>query len=288
MNILITGATGNIGIEVIKQFNNQHTIGNIIAGVRDIEKTKKAYPELKDIELRNFDFYNTKTFDLALDNIDVLFLLRPPQISNIKKYIEPLIIKVAEKRNIKIILLSVQGAETSKIIPHRKIELLILKNNIDYVFLRPSYFMQNLTTTLYPEIKRNKSITLPSKNAKFNWIDICDIAKIILECALNFEKYQNQVLIISGTQNLSFPEVVEIINHTTHSTIEYRSVSPLKYFFAKKKEKYDIGMIFVMFALHFLPRFQPEPEIINTFYSIYKDHPRKIEEFIRMNSEKFT
>lgn len=288
MNILITGATGNIGLEVVNQFKANRTIGNIIAGVRDIEKTKKNYPELNDIELRKFDFYDISTFDSALDNIDIMFLLRPPQISNIKKYIAPLITRIAEIGNIKIILLSVQGAETSTIIPHRKIELLIIKNKIDYIFLRPSYFMQNLTTTLYPEIQHSKLITLPSGTAKFNWIDISDISRIVLECASNFNKYQNKALTISGSQNLNFPEVVKLINLITNGEIKYRSVNPLKYFIAKKKEKYEIGMIFVMFVLHFLPRVQPEPKIVNTFYDIFNENPKKIEEFIRMNIKKFT
>lgn len=170
MNILLTGATGNIGLEVLNQFILQPYSGKIIAGVRDVVKARSKYSEFENIELRKFDFEDTETFDSALVNIDIVFLLRPPQISNIQKYIEPLINKIAAIGNIKVVLLSVQGAEKSSIIPHRKIELLILKNKIDYIFLRPSYFMQNLTTTLFPEIQHKKTITLPSGDAKFNWI----------------------------------------------------------------------------------------------------------------------
>ena len=130
MNILLTGATGNIGLEVLNQFILQPYSGKIIAGVRDVVKARSKYSEFENIELRKFDFEDTETFDSALVNIDIVFLLRPPQISNIQKYIEPLINKIAAIGNIKVVLLSVQGAEKSSIIPHRKIELLILKNKI--------------------------------------------------------------------------------------------------------------------------------------------------------------
>ena len=288
MNILITGATGNVGIELINQLLVSPNHGHIIAGVRDINKAKKNNPIFSSIESRVFDFEDCDTFDTALVNIDIIFLLRPPHISNIDKYFRPLILKIAKSKNIKIIFLSVQGAEKSTIIPHRKIELLIINNKIEYIFLRPSYFMQNLTTTLYPEISNDKSITLPSGNAKFNWIDIIDIARIGVECINNFNQYINCALTISGLKNLNFSEVVNVINGIAHSKIKYLNVNPVRYFIKKKKEKMEIGMIIVMLILHFLPKIQSEPDISNTYQIIFKEDPHTIEDFVKNNSEKFT
>lgn len=288
MNILITGATGNVGIELIKRLLITQNHGNIIAGVRDIEKAKKNNLILHNVELRKFDFEDINTFDTALLNIDIVFLLRPPHISNIDKYFKPLILKIAKNRKTKIVFLSVQGAEKSTIIPHRKIELLIIKNSIEYIFLRPSYFMQNLTTTLYPEILNDKSITLPSGNAKFNWIDIEDIARLGAEYIEKFNKYSNSAFTISGLQNLSFPDIVLIINKIAHVKIKYISVNPIGYFIKKKKEKVEIGMIIVMLILHFIPKIQGEPEIINTYRTIFNEDPHTIEDFVKNNIKKFT
>jgi hypothetical protein len=66
------------------------------------------------VQCVKFDFEDEATFDSALSNIDIIFLLRPPFIS--------------EKGIKKIVFLSVQGAEKNTLIPHRKIELLILKS----------------------------------------------------------------------------------------------------------------------------------------------------------------
>jgi hypothetical protein len=52
-----------------------------------------------------------------------------------------------------------------------------------------SYFMQNLTTTLLPEIVKQKRITLPSGKAKFNWIDVKNIGEATAHLILNFAKY---------------------------------------------------------------------------------------------------
>jgi len=60
-----------------------------------------------------------------------------------------------------VVFLSVQGAEKSKVIPHNRIESLIIEYGMEYIFLRPGYFMQNLTTTLLPDIIKRRQIFLP-------------------------------------------------------------------------------------------------------------------------------
>lgn len=72
---------------------------------------------------RKLDFQDTSTFVAALDGIDTLFLMRPPQISNVKKYFHPFLDTVRTKGVHHIIFLSLQGAESTTITPHGKIEL---------------------------------------------------------------------------------------------------------------------------------------------------------------------
>jgi len=108
-------------------------------------------PAVKMIEVkgkRNFDFEDASTFKSACTDIDIVFLLRPPHISNKRKYFRPLFDAMNERGVKKVVFLSVQGAETSDIIPHRKTEKMILAYGFEYFFSRPGYFMQNLTTTV--------------------------------------------------------------------------------------------------------------------------------------------
>ena len=86
-------------------------------------------------------------------------MLRPPQISDVKKYFAPLV-ETAKKSSIKhIVFLSVQGVDNSKIIPHHKIEKSIVDSKIIYTFLRPAYFMQNFTTTLRNDLVNDPALT---------------------------------------------------------------------------------------------------------------------------------
>ncbi|MDZ4821928.1 MAG: NAD(P)H-binding protein, partial [Flavobacteriales bacterium] len=113
MNILITGATGNVGMSVLKHLTTQNNNLKVFAGVRNIEKEKDKLQEF-NVSLVTFDFENVPSFRPALKGIDILFLLRPPQLADVEKYFKPLIDEVVKCDVKQIVFLSVQGVENSK------------------------------------------------------------------------------------------------------------------------------------------------------------------------------
>lgn len=121
-SVLVTGATGNIGTEVIQGLIELETDSEIYAGARNIEKAQKHFNNHRDLLFRKFDFENESTFLEAFDQVDILFLLRPPHISDVEVVFRPLLNSAKENGINKVVFLSVQGAEKSKVIPHNKIE----------------------------------------------------------------------------------------------------------------------------------------------------------------------
>jgi uncharacterized protein YbjT (DUF2867 family) len=278
--ILITGATGNIGTEVVRSLINLNTEDRIILGVRNIASAKQLFIDLPNIEYREFDFENQCTLNTALENIDQIFLLRPPQISDVKKYFRPLIQRIVEKGIMQIIFLSVQGAEKSKVIPHNKIEKLIRNSNLDYIFLRPSYFMQNLTTTLLNDIKLKDKIILPAGEAKFNWIDIKNIGEVSAILLRDFDLHKNREIELTGLENLDFFSVSRIISSVINRKIEFLNVNPFRFYSIKKKEGLNSGLILVMIMLHFLPRLQKDPIISDNYEILTGNKPTSLEDFL--------
>ena len=287
-NILITGATGNTGSEVIRFLSKIGSSDSIIAGVRNIEKAKNIFKDYPDLAYTHFDFENFNTFDNALNGIDKVFLLRPPHISDIDRYFKPLILKIKEKNIKQIVFLSVQGAEKSKVIPHNKIERLINENGLDFIFLRPSYFMQNLTTTLIKDIQTKREIILPAGKAKFNWIDIENIGEVGAIVLDKFEDFKNQAIEITGLENENFENVTELINTSVDSPIKYNDVNPLRFYRIKKRDGLEKGMIIVMMLLHFLPRFQKEPRITDFYERLTGKKPTDLKAFIEREKKRFT
>lgn len=285
--ILITGATGNTGFEVIRFLTKIDSSNRIIAGVRNIEKAKNVFKDFPNLDYTHFDFGDFSTFDNALNGIDKIFLLRPPHISDIETYFKPLILKIKEMNITQIVFLSVQGAEKSKVIPHNKIEKLMIGFGLDYIFLRPGYFMQNLTTTLIGDIKTKREIVLPSGKAKFNWIDIENIAEVAAILIDKFDDFKNQAIEITGLENENFEKVTELINTSIENPIKYKNVNPFKFYKIKKQEGMVTGMIIVMILLHFLPRFQKEPKISDFYMRLTGKRPTDLKTFIEREKKKF-
>jgi uncharacterized protein YbjT (DUF2867 family) len=285
--ILVTGATGNVGYEVIRFLFELETKNKIIAGVRNIERARKKLSVFEDLEYVNFDFEDSKSFNSALEGIDTVFLLRPPHISDVKRYFKPLIESIKKQDINEVVFLSVQGAERSNIIPHAKIEKLILEYDLDYIFLRPGYFMQNLTTTLLDDIQKNDRIFLPAGKAKFNWIDVVNIGEAAAVVLENFETYRNQVFEITGYENKDFGEVATIMSKILNRDIRYESPNIIKFYRQKSNEGIARGLILIMIMLHFLPRFQKEPHISGSYQQLTGKEPTKLSEFIEREKNLF-
>lgn len=258
--ILITGATGTVGLETIKAFRQLEPKGNLVAGVRDVAKDENKLAGY-DLDSVKFDFADPGTYEAALSGCDALFLLRPPQLANVKKYFKPLMERAVTADVKHIVFLSVQGAPDNHFIPHHKIEKLILRSGIPYTFLRPTYFMQNFTTTLREDLTERKQICLPADNAKFTLIDVRDIGAVAAQVLTHPDKHLNQVYDLTNNEPLTFRQMSEILTQDLGRTINYESPTLWEFFWQKKREGNSIGFILVMTLLHYLPRFQKTPPL---------------------------
>lgn len=280
--ILITGATGNIGMAVLNALTSIDHQLEVYAGVRDtgLDSTKIAKFKIKS---SHFDFADNKTYKPALANIDILFLLRPPQISNVNLYFKPLI-AIAKESSIKhIVFLSVQGVEKSKIIPHHKIEQLILESKIPFTFLRPAYFMQNFTTTLHDELINKKRIYLPAGNAKFTLVDVSDIGEVAAKILTEIKNHVNKSYELTSNEKLTFSEMALKLSNGLSKTINYISPNLFNFYLTKRREKIPTMLIVVMIMLHYLPRFQKEPQTTDCIKNILKREPKSFDQFIIEN-----
>lgn len=277
-NILITGASGNVGEAVLQYFKPRKN--------QRLFKATRQKNEKGD-EFRYFDFENLERTKAGLEGIDVLFLLRPPHIADVPKYFGPLIEAAVAQSVAHIVFISVQGADKISFIPHAKIEKLIRKSGLAYTFIRPSYFMQNLTTTLLADIRDRNQIFLPAGNAPFLWVDVDDIGKAIATVLQDVNLYQNNAYTITGKEHFNFEEVAQMLSETLGRKIEYTSPNLLRFYFTKKKEGMKRAFILVMMALHYLPRWQKPPVLSDDFEKMTGLKPATPQGFIQNNLDKW-
>lgn len=285
--VLITGASGNVGIAVINSLQKIDHQLDLYAGVRDIDADKLRLANYK-IKFSQFDFTDFNTYKTALDGCDILFLLRPPQISEVEKYFKPIIDSCKDKGLKHIVFLSVQGVEKSKIIPHHKIEKLIVESKIPYTFLRPAYFMQNFTTTLRNDLVNRKRIYLPAGNAKFTLVDVRDIGSVTASILTNISQHINKSYELTCDQKLTFTEMAMTLSSILGIGIQFKSPNLVSFFLTKRKEKTPTMLILVMIMLHYFPRFQKEPVATAWIEKIINRQPTTFDQFINDNKNLLT
>jgi len=283
--VLITGATGNVGMEVINALGKVNHNMHLFAGVKGLNEDKGKFSG-QDIEFIRFDFTDSSSYKPGLTGCDILFLLRPPQISGVEKYFKPIIDTCKELGVKHIVFLSVQGVEKSSIIPHHKIEKLIVDSQIDYTFLRPAYFMQNFTTTLHNDLVKSRLIYLPAGNAKFTLVDVRDIGTVAAEVLTNTPEHINKSYELTCNEKLTFTEMAEMLSNHLAIKIQFKSPSLFSFFLTKRKEKMPTMLIIVMIMLHYLPRFQKSPDATNLIEKLTGKQPISFQQFITDNRAK--
>jgi uncharacterized protein YbjT (DUF2867 family) len=140
--ILVTGATGTVGSEVVKQLASSGQRGQsaIRAAVHSQNKADKFKSDNKTVEIVNIDYNKPETIADALDHVDTLFLvtLPTPNMANISSSM----VKEAKKNGVKyIVKLSVMKADAEPGFTvgrlHRQEEKIIEESGIPYRLWRP-------------------------------------------------------------------------------------------------------------------------------------------------------
>jgi hypothetical protein len=158
---------------------------------------------------------------------------------------------------------------------------------IPHNFLRPSYFLDNLTTTLGKELEKNKRIYMPSGDVKFNWISVDSIGKAGAKVLQNFNSYNDRSFELTSTKKVGFEEIVKKINSLCGTTVKYESANVFSFITYRKKLGESWGYIGVMLLLHFLPRFESEPNISDDYQKLMGEDAETVDEFVLRHNAWF-
>ena len=216
--ILITGATGHVGSEVLRQTIEAEA--SVRALVRDPEKAK----EIQDsgVEIVEGNFANPASLDSAFEGVERLFLLSgavPDQVD-----LESNAIDAAVRAGVHhVVKQSIYGTEIGSSAPYRdshgQIEEKLQSSGLGFTFLRPTFFMQSIPSLIAPD----GNIYAPTGDGRIGWVDIRDIAAVARH-ALTEDGHESDAYEITGPESLSFAEVAEKLSAATGQEINYVDV----------------------------------------------------------------
>lgn len=213
--ILITGASGNVGSEVLKQAAAARL--ELRSAYQSAEKANGAP---RGVETVILDYQKPETIRHALRGIDTVFLVGPPT-ANLPE-LEANVIDEAKRAGVRhLVKLSALGGKQA-IFPslHRQSEEKIEASGIPYTFLRPNGFMQNFVTYNAGTIKSQNTVYGCQEDGAVSHIDIRDVAAAIM-AVLSGKGHQGRAYALTGPEALTQKQVAEKLSKATGREITY-------------------------------------------------------------------
>ena len=213
--ILITGASGNVGKEVLKQIVT--TGAKVRAAFQTVTKAAAAP---SGVEIVTMDYTQPQTLQAALKEVDRVFLVGPPT-PNLPALERKAIDEIKQSGVRHVVKLSAMGGRDA-IFPrqHADSEDYIKSSGVAYTFLRPNGFMQNFITYNGATIKTQNAFYGSQGDGKVSHIDLRDIAAVAVK-TLTEGGHEDKAYTLTGPEALSNARVAEILSEDTGREIRY-------------------------------------------------------------------
>ena len=219
--ILVTGSTGTVGSEVVKQLAAAGaTVRAAVQETSNTEKIKRA-----GAEPFVMDFTEAESVRAALAGVERAFLLTPviPDVTGLTTEFVAAAKDVGLKHIVKLSVLGVDSeADFLFGKQHRQAERDIVDSGIGYTFLRANFFMQNFLGQA--SIKAQGAFYDSSGDAKASHVDVRDIAAVAV-AALTGSGHEGKIYDITGPEALSNFEIADILSSVTGRKVTYVPVS---------------------------------------------------------------
>ncbi len=218
MSILITGATGNVGSEVVRQLANAGA--PVTAAVRNAEKAALEFARQGlAIPCKSFDYAKPETWQHALEGVESIFLIVPPGTTE-SKDIEAFFKKALAAGVRRLVFHSGRSTGDLPGEPLNVTEGLVRQSGIAWTILRPGWFMQNFLNWVGFTIPAEAAFYLPAADAKTAFVDVRDIAAVAVE-ALTKPGHEGQLYEPTSSRALDHFEVAQIISKAAGRSIRY-------------------------------------------------------------------
>jgi uncharacterized protein YbjT (DUF2867 family) len=218
--ILITGASGNVGREVLKQIAETGT--SVRAAFQSMSKAASAP---KGVEVAVVDYEQPETMRAALKGVDKVFLVGPPTTQLVA--LERSAINTIRQTEVRhVVKLSAMGGRAATFPrQHAESEDYIRSSGVAYTFLRPNGFMQNILLYSGDSIRTQNAFYGSEGEGRVSQIDIRDIAAVAVK-TLTESGHEMKTYTLTGPAALPNSEVAKILSEALGRGIRFVNLEP--------------------------------------------------------------
>jgi uncharacterized protein YbjT (DUF2867 family) len=222
-NVLITGATGNVGSAVLDN------LGATDLGPRALVHDGSKARTMRDKGVEAFvgDFLEPESLAPALEGVGKLLLITPHHPEQVAQATNVIEAARDSGNDPRIVRLSVAQASheapTKNCKQHAQIEDELVSSGLPYTILRPTTFMQNTLATARTVSSESK-IYQPFKDGKLGMIDVRDIGEVAAK-VLTEEGHEGKTYTLTGPKAISFHDIAEMLSEVLGKKVDYVPIS---------------------------------------------------------------
>lgn len=220
--ILVTGATGTVGRQVVSQL--LATDVQVRALTRDPDSANLP----PGVDVRRGDLTLPETLDGCLDGVDVIFLVWTTDpgavamaVDRIAKYARRIVFLSSPHQTLHPLF----QQPNPLAIMHAEIERLIKTSGLDWTLLRPGMFAANARSWWAPQIRAGEVVRWPYADAPTAPIHEANIAAVAVSALLD-DRHNSADYVLTGPQSLTQREQVEIIGDVIGRSLRFEEISP--------------------------------------------------------------
>ena len=222
--ILISGATGGIGVEICRLLKEA---GTPFRALCRKEEQAQGFRK-KGIDAVIGDFDRPETLASAMQGIETMFLITPPTPRQVNQ--ETAAIDAARQAGVgRIVKVSASDSNVRSPVPWAKSHALIdhhlRASGIDWTILKPTAFMQNFLWFKDPIAKG--FLPQVTGSGSVSWVDTRDVARVAAT-VLTHDNHQHATYFLTGPETLDMKEAAARLSKALGHKVRYLDLpSPL-------------------------------------------------------------
>jgi len=222
VSILIIGATGTIGREVVSQLAGSDV------RVRAMTRNPQAAKLPRGVDVVQGDLTDPDSIERAVDSVECVFLVwtappdaAPETIARIAKHARRLVYLTAPHKTPHPFFQQPNAVQRM----HAANESAIEASGLRWTFVRPGMFAANTIMWWGQQIRSGDVVRWPYANAPTAPIDERDVAAVVVRALLD-EQHDGGDYVITGPESLTHREQVQIIGDVLGRSLRYEEMSP--------------------------------------------------------------
>ena len=282
--ILVTGATGKVGQEVVRQLAAAGAAARAL--VRD--PAGASHIRIPGIDVVLGDLGRPETLAAAFAGVERVFLLTPAAPDQVELQANALAeaVRAGVRHIVKVSVAGGPDSGTQIGRWHWSTEKQIEASGIDFTFLRPTLYMQQLFAYA-PSIAARGTFSAPMGTGEIALVDTLDVAAAAV-CALTEEGHGHHIYDLTGPEALSYDAVADAISQAIGKKVSYVHVPPE---YAKKQMVADgvprwlVDDMIILFASF---REGYGATVTNAVEEVSKQRPRTFRQFAKDHARVFS